>query len=223
VSFCGFLRFPNGQVKMLHAVGDAEWVEGWLRRSVAPRTLWHLTTPLLPIGEALATPMGTTVPIAGLDADGHFVAVLFDLHPDRPFTQILGDGLGVLQWAEQLDERQIEAFARYFWHDTTVSLRAVWEQLYATALATPLGAARKVHILSWRPHGVLSEMQQFLLRQKLAMWLFRLFVLQGDDGEVIAFAEPVIGAASTGEKVGPSAQRLGGGEPFLQSLLEQPS
>jgi len=215
----GFLRLADGQVKALQPVWDADWVEGWLRRSVAPATLWSLTSPLLPIAEGLTIPLGGTIPLLGLDVDGGVVAVLLDLRVERPFSQVLGEGLGVLQWAEQLDERQLETFARSFWRDQRASLRGIYEQVVGAPAPSILGNHRKVHLLSWRSWGVLLETQQFLQRHQLAIWLFRLMVAQSLNGEVVALAEPVTVHEAL-EKVALTVQQMGSGSLFLQALRE---
>lgn len=220
----GLIRFPDGRSSFLRTINDAEWVEQWLRRSVQPQTLWSLTTPLLPIGEGLPTPLGTVVPILGIDADGNTVVVLFDLRVEQPMAPVLGESLSVLHWSQGLDERQLEAFARYFWHDANASLRSVWEQVHGVHdRPVTFGQRAKVHILSRRSLPVLVEVQTFLQQQGLAIVFFRLHTFQGEQGEVVAFAELIMPppTAPLSTQAVPSIQRVGEAESFLRNLQGQ--
>ncbi|MFA0733206.1 MAG: hypothetical protein LKKZDAJK_002794 [Candidatus Fervidibacter sp.] len=218
VSVGGVLTLPDGTVKNLRLVGDAEWVEGWLRRSVSPCALWSLTTPLLPIAEGLTTPVGAPIFVMGLEGDGSLAVVLLDLHLERPFCQVLGEGLAALQWAEQLDERQLETFARTFWRDRHISLRSAYERAFSSPSPPTLGITSKVQILSWRSWDILAEMQQFLQQRQLPFWLFRLWVLQTPEGEAVALTELAISSPAAGARVPLSFQRFGSGDLFLRSL-----
>ncbi len=220
----GLIRFSDGRSSLLRPVNDAEWIEQWLRRSVQPQTLWSLTTPLLPIGEGLPTPLGTVVPIVGIDADGNTVVVLFDLRVEQPMESVLGQSLSVLHWSQGLDERQLEAFARYFWHDANASLRGVWERVQGVHdRPVTFGQQAKVHVLSRRSLSVLVEVQTFLQRQGLAVLFFRLHTLQGEQGEVVAFAELIMTppTAPLSAQAAPSVQRVGEAEAFLRNLQGQ--
>lgn len=219
----GLIRFPDGRVSALRSIQDPEWIEQWLRRSVQAQKLWTLTAPLLPIGEGLTTSLGTTVPILGVDVDGSKVGVLFDLHTEHLVSQILGESLTLLHWLEGLDERQLEAFARYSWHDPNASLRGVWEKICGGQGKTvDFSGGAKVHILSCRPLSVLLEVQTFLQRQGLAIWFFWLHTLQGEQGEVVAIADLVVPSPPgfISSDVKHQVQQIGEAEVFLRSLQE---
>lgn len=215
----GIIRFPDGRSSSLLPVTDPNWAEQWLRRSVQPTALWSLTVPLLPIGEDLTTPLGTVVPILGLDSEGKTVAVLFDLKTERPLTNVLGEGVATLHWAEGLDEKQLEAFGRYFWHDHKASLYGMWAQVHGLKEGTvPLGQKAQVHILSWRSKPVLWEIQTFLNRHGLSIVFFGLHTFQGEQGEAIAIAEPVSPPLGGVSPEGVSVHRVSEVEAFLRSL-----
>lgn len=216
----GIIGFPDGRLSSLTPVTDPEWIEQWLRRSVQPKALWTLTVPLLPVGENLTTPFGNFVPILGVDGEGRTIAVLFDLRTDRPLTLLLGESMATLQWAESLDEKQLEAFGRYFWHDPNASLAGVWAQVLGyQERSVPFGRQSQVHILSQRPKTSLLGIQSFLQRYGLAILFFGLQTFQSEQGEVVATAEP-IAAPLTVRDVSPEApmQKIGEVEAFLKSL-----
>jgi hypothetical protein len=204
-------------------VTDPDWAEQWLRRSVQPLTLWTLTVPLLPVGENLPTPLGIVVPILGIDNSGRKIAVLFDLKMERPLTNIIGESIAALHWAESLDEKQLEAFGRYFWHDPKASLSGVWAQVHGLKEQTvSFGQKAQVHVLSWRPRPILWEVQNFLNRYGLSILFFGLHTLQGEQGEAIAIAEPIDlpSATSIASREGGFAHRVGEVESLLRSLNE---
>jgi len=219
----GIIRFPDGRSSSLSPVTDPDWAEQWLRRSVQPLTLWTLTVPLLPVGENLPTPLGIVVPILGIDNSGRTIAVLFDLKMERPLTNIIGEGVAALHWAESLDEKQLEAFGRYFWHDPKASLSGVWAQVHGLKEQTvSFGQKAQVHVLSWRPRPILWEVQNFLNRYGLSILFFGLHTLQGEQGEAIAIAEPIDlpSATSIASREGGFAHRVGEVESLLRSLNE---
>lgn len=219
MSVGGLLSLPDGSVKTLQPVEDAEWVEGWLRRSVSPYHLHFFSVPLLPIAEGLAIPAGTTVAVIGLEESGQLVALLLDLRRERPISQVLGDSLAVLQWAEGLDERQLEVFARTFYRDRHISLRDLYERIYATQSPSNLGSPAKVHVLSWRSSTEVTETQQFLHRYQLPIWFFRFWVFKSSEGEVVALTERAIAPSPAPTGQHPlTIHRFGGGDRFLQSL-----
>lgn len=184
-------------------------------------TLWTLTVPLLPVGENLTTTLGPIVPILGIDVEGRTIAVLFDLRNDRPLTTILGESVLVLQWAESLDEKQLEVISRYFWREPKASLAAVWAQVHGVQERTvSFGHQTQVHILSWRPTTVLGGIQFFLHRYRLSISFFRLHTLQGEKGETIAIADPIVSTLVT-EGVTletPSMRKVGEIEAFLKFI-----
>lgn len=219
----GIIRFPDGRSSSLSPVTDPDWAEQWLRRSVQPLTLWTLTVPLLPVGENLPTPLGIVVPILGIDNSGRTIAVLFDLKMERPLTNIIGESIAALHWAESLDEKQLEAFGRYFWHDPKASLSGVWAQVHGLKEQTvSFGQKAQVHVLSWRPRPILWEVQNFLNRYGLSILFFGLHTLQGEQGEAIAIAEPIDlpSATSIASREGGFAHRVGEVESLLRSLNE---
>ncbi|MFA0752199.1 MAG: hypothetical protein SLRJCFUN_002602 [Candidatus Fervidibacter sp.] len=215
----GLLTLADGTVKTLQPIEDAEWVESWLRRSVVPCALWSLTLPLLPIAEGLMLPGGVSLPMVGLARSGQLVALLWDLRLERPLSQVVGESLVALQWAEGLEEQTLETFARTFCRNPNISLRALYEQVYAVQSPPTLGSPAKVHVLSWRPLSEMVSAQQFLARHQLPVWFFRLWVGHSLDGEVVAMTEAVEGAPSGLREHSPLLlQRFGSGEMFLQSL-----
>ena len=219
----GIIRFPDGRSSSLSPVTDPDWAEQWLRRSIQPLTLWTLTVPLLPVGENLPTPLGIVVPILGIDNSGRTIAVLFDLKTERPLTAIIGESVAALHWAESLDEKQLETFGRYFWHDPKASLAGVWAQVHGLKERTvAFGQQTQVHVLSWRPRPILWEVQNFLNRYGLSILFFGLHTLQGDQGETIAIAEPIVvpSAVSVASREEGSTHRVGEVESFLRSLSE---
>jgi len=219
----GIIRFPDGRSISLSPVTDPDWAEQWLRRSVQPLALWTLTVPLLPVGENLTTPLGTVVPILGIDNNGRTIAVLFDLRTERPLTNIIGEGIAALQWVENLDEKQLESFGRYFWHDPKASLSGVWAQVHGLKeRAVSFGQQAQVHVLSWRPRPILWEVQNFLNRYGLSILFFGLHTLQGEQGETVAIAEPIAAPPIVNfvSREGVSAHRVGEVESLLRSLSE---
>lgn len=215
----GIIRFPNGRSSPLMALDDPGLVEQWLLRSVQPMNLWNLTVPLLPVGENLATPFGTIVPILGIDGEGQTIAVLFDLQTERPITTTLGESIAAIHWAESLDEKQLEAFARYFWHDPKASLIGVWSQVYGLQVRNvSLCEKSQVQVLSWRPRFVLLNLQAFLQRYGLPICFFGLYTLQSEQGEVVAIAEPIALAAKaeTISSETQSVRKIGDIEAFLK-------
>ncbi|MCS7264198.1 MAG: hypothetical protein NZ805_05130 [Armatimonadetes bacterium] len=216
----GIIGFPDGRLISLSSVTDSDLSEQWLRRTVKPMALWSLTTPMLPVGENLTTPFGTIVPILGLDGEGRTIAILFDLRTERPLPTILGEGITALQWAESLDEKQLEAFGRYFWHDPKASLAVVWSQAHNVQERTvSFGVQSQVHILSLRPKPVLWNVQYFLHRYGLAIFFFGLHTLQGEQGEMVAIAEPVmVPLATKGAVTGLPVHHFGNVEDFLKFL-----
>ncbi|MFA0744802.1 MAG: hypothetical protein LASZOEIN_001601 [Candidatus Fervidibacter sp.] len=219
----GIIRFPDGRSSSLSPVTDPDWAEQWLRRSVQPLALWTLTVPLLPISENLTTPFGNVVPILGIDSNGRTIAVLFDLKTERPLTAIMGESIAALHWAESLDEKQLETFGRYFWHDPKASLAGVWAQVHGLKERTvSFGQQTQVHVLSWRPRPILWEVQNFLNRYGLSILFFGLHTFQGEQGETIAIAEPIVAplAVSSVSTEGVSVYRVGEVESFLRSLGE---
>lgn len=217
----GIIGFPDGRFSPLSNITDPEWVEQWLRRSVQPMVLWTLTFPLLPFGENLTTSFGNVVPILGADGEGRTIAVLFDLKNDRPLTAVLGEGIATLQWAESLDEKQLEAFGRYFWHDPKASLLGVWSQVYGVQGRTvSFGWQAQVQILSWRPKPILFGIQSFLQRYGLAILFFALHTFQGEQGEIVVIAEPIVSPLTATGVVPeiPTVRRVGEVEAFLKSL-----
>lgn len=219
VSVGGLLSLPDGSMKTLQPVEDAEWVEGWLRRSVSPCHLHPFSVPLLPLAEGITIPTGMTVAVIGLEESGQLVALLLDLRRERPISQVLGDSLAVLQWAERLDERQLEAFARTFYRDRHISLRDLYERVYATQSPPTLGSPAKVHVLSWRSLTEVTETQQFLHRYQLPIWFFRFWVFKSPEGEVVVLTERAIAPSPALTDQHPlTIHRFGGGDRFLQSL-----
>lgn len=216
----GILRLPDGQSVSLRPVADPEWAEHQVRRSVQPKALWSLTTPLLPVGEDLTTSLGTVVPLLGLDGEGRAVALLFDLRVDRPITTVLGEALAILYWLEQLKVEQLETFGRYFWQEPNASLAAVWAQVHGRSeRGIALGHAPQVHLLSWRPFAVLWQVQSFLQRYSLAIFFFALYTFQGQKGESVIIAEPVVVQPVGAAGVEPTPiHRVGEIDEFLRSL-----
>jgi len=202
-------------------MADPDWVGQWLLCSVQPMSLWTLTSPLLPIGANLMTPFNIAVPILGIDGDGRTVVVLFDLRTEQPLTKILGESLLVLQWVEGLEEKQLEAFGRYFWHDPKASLASVWSQVHGIeSREVSFGKQQQVQILSWRPKMVLWEIQSFLRRYGLSILFFGLHTFQGEQNEIVAIAEPIL-AKTKVEAVSPeeqSVRKVGDVETFLKFL-----
>lgn len=219
----GIIRFPDGRSSSLSPVTDPDWVEQWLRRSIQPMRPWTLTVPILPVGENLTTPLGVVVPVLGVDGDGRTIVVLFDLKADRPLTAVLGESIATLQWAESLNEKQLEAFGRYFWHDPKASLAGVWAQVLGSQeRAISFGQQTCVHILSWRPRDLLWEIQNFLFRHGLSILFFGLHTLQGEQGETVAIAEQIaapLTVSAAVPEVG-SVHKIGEVESFLRSLRE---
>ncbi len=218
----GILRFPNGRLTGLRPVTDPEWAEQNLRRSVQPKTLWSLTTPILPVGENLSTSLGVTVPLLGIDGEGRTTALLFDLRVERPVTVTLGEAIAVLLWAERLTEEQLETFARYFWNDPQASLARVWAQAHGRSERdVPFAQQVQVHLLSWRSLPVLWDLQIFLNRHGLAISLFILHTLQGEQGETALVAVPVgappVGVGAVSPEPAP-VHKMGEVETFLRSL-----
>jgi len=217
----GIIRFADGRVSSLSPVTDPEWAEQWLLRSVQPMKLWALTVPMLPLGENLTTPFGNVVPILGIDSEGRTIAVLFDLKVDRPLTAVLGESILTLHWAEKLDEKQLEVFGRYFWHDPKASLAGVWMQVLGLQERTvSFGQQTQVHVLSWRPQNLLWEIQNFLHRRGLSILFFGLYTLQGEQGETVAIADRVVTPlpiSPTVPEVAP-AHKVGEIEALLNSL-----
>lgn len=219
----GIIRFPDGRTGSLSPVTDPDWAEQWLHRSVQPMKLWTLTVPLLPVGENLTTPFGNVVPILGVDSEGRTIAVLFDLKVDRPLTAILGESVLTLHWAESLDEKQLEVFGRYFWHDPKASLAGVWTQVTGLKERTvSFGQQSQVHVLSWRPRNLLWEVQNFLQKRGLSILFFGLHTLQSEQGETVAIAEQVVTPSQTGATIPEiaSVHKSGEVESFLHSLRE---
>lgn len=219
----GIIRFPDGRSSSLSPVTDPDWAEQWLRRSVQPMKIWTLTVPMLPVGENLTTPFGIVVPILGIDGEGRTIAVLFDLKVDRPLTAILGESITTLHWVESLDEKQLEVFGRYFWHDPKASLAGVWAQVLGLQeRAISFGQQSQVHVLSWRPRNLLWEIQNFLHRHGLSILFFGLHTLQGEQGETVAVAEQVAAPLAVSAVVPEvaSVHKTGEVESFLRSLRE---
>ncbi|MCX7642293.1 MAG: hypothetical protein N2116_00585 [Armatimonadetes bacterium] len=219
----GIIRFPDGRSSSLSPVTDPDWVEQWLRHSVQPMKLWNLTVPVLPVGGNLTTPLGIIVPILGIDGDGQTIAVLFDLKVDRSLTAVLGESIATLHWAESLDEKQLEVFGRYFWHDPKASLAVVWAQVFGLKeRVVSFGQRTQVHVLSWRSRNLLWEIQNFLLRHGLSILFFGLHTLQGEQGETVAIAEqiaaPLTISAAVQEIASP--HKAGEVESFLRTLRE---
>ncbi len=222
----GILRFPNGRLTALRPVTDPEWAEQNLRRSVQPKALWSLTTPLLLIGENLITSLDVTVPLLGIDGEGRTTALLFDLRVERPLPATLGEAIIVLHWAERLTEEQLETFARYFWNDPQASLFRAWAQAYGRSERdVSFTQQAQVHLLSWRSLPVLWDLQAFLNRHGLAISLFTLHTLQGEQGETALIAAPVgahpvrVGAVSPEPA---PVHKMGEAETFLRSLEAPP-
>ncbi|MCS7186360.1 MAG: hypothetical protein N3B10_03940 [Armatimonadetes bacterium] len=219
----GIIRFSDGRSGSLTPVTDPDWAEQWLRRSVQPMKLWTLTVPMLPVGEDLTTPFGTVVPILGVDGEGRTVAVLFDLKVDRPLTLVLGESISTLYWSECLDEKQLETFGRYFWHNPQASLAAMWAQAFGLQdRIVSFGQQSQVHVLSWRPRNLLWEIQNFLNRHGLSILFLWLYTLQSEQGETIAIAEQVaapLPTSAVGSEV-TSVHRTGEAELFLRLLRE---
>jgi hypothetical protein len=219
----GIIRFPDGRSSSLSPVTDPDWVEQWLRRSIQPMKPWTLTVPMLPVGENLTTPLGVVVPVLGVDGEGRTIAVLFDLKTDRPLTAVLGDSIATLHWAESLDEKQLEAFGRYFWHDPKASLAGVWTQVFGSQeRAISFGQQTRVHVLSWRPRNLLWEIQNFLFGHGLSILFFGLYTLQGEQGETVAIAEQIAAPLTVSAAVTEvsSVHKVGEVESFLRSLRE---
>lgn len=213
----GLIRFPDGRSSSLSLVTDPDWVEQWLRQSVQPSVLWTLTVPLLPVGENLSTPFGTVVPILGIDGNGKTIAVLFDLKTDRPITTVLGESIAALHWAEGFDEKQLEAFGRYFWHDPKASLSGTWARVHGLEeQRVSFGQQAQVHVLSWRPQPVLLDIQNFLNCYRLSILFFRLYTFQGEQGETVAIAAPIVPPSAVGavSPEGTSVHRVGELESF---------
>lgn len=219
----GIIRFPDGRSSSLSPVTDPDWVEQWLRRSIQPMKPWTLTVPILPVGENLTTPLGTVVPVLGVDGEGRTIAVLLDLKVDKPLTAVLGEGIATLHWAESLDEKQLETFGRYFWHDPKALLAGVWAQVLGLQeRAISFGQQTHVHILSWRSRNLLWEIQNFLLRHGLSILFFGLYTLQGEQGETVAIAEQIaapLTVSAAVPEVG-SVHKVGEVESLLRSLRE---
>jgi len=219
----GIIRFPDGRTSSLSPVTDPDWAEQWLRRSVQPLKPWTLTVTMLPVGENLTTPFGVVVPILGVDGEGRTIAVLFDLKTDRPLTSVLGESIAALHWAESLDEKQLEVFGRYFWHNPKASLAGVWSQVLGSQEKTvSFGQQTQVHVLSWRSPTSLWEIQSFLHRHGLSILFFGLYTLQGEQGETVAIAERVAAPFPTSATVPEVApvHKAGEAESFLRSLRE---
>jgi D-alanine-D-alanine ligase-like ATP-grasp enzyme len=84
------------------------------------------------------------------------------------------------------------------------------------------GQQTQVHVLSWRPRPILWEVQNFLNRYGLSILFFGLHTFQGEQGETIAIAEPIVVplAVSSVSTEGVSVHRVGEVESFLRSLGE---